>query len=64
MKKKLLLASLVIASAASAMAQEGGGELAEITSAFGSLTTLFGVFVTLAVTVTGFLVGRRWLRKV
>lgn len=65
MKKKLVLVSLVLASAASAMAQEGGGgELAEITAAFGSLTTLFGVFVTLAVTVTGFLVGRRWLRKV
>jgi len=38
--------------------------MTEITSAFGDLTTLFGAFVTLAVTVTGFLVGRKWMRKI
>jgi hypothetical protein len=38
--------------------------MAEITTAFGGLTTLFGVFVTLAVTVVGFMVGRKWMRKV
>jgi hypothetical protein len=38
--------------------------MSEITSAFGTLTTLFGVFVTLAVTVAGFIKGRAWLRKV
>lgn len=38
--------------------------MAEITTALGTATTLFGVVVTLAVLVTGFFVGRSWLRKV
>lgn len=36
----------------------------EITSALGDATTLFGVVTTLAVLVTGFFVGRSWLRRV
>ena len=38
--------------------------MADITTALGTATTLFGVVTTLAVLVTGFFVGRRWLRKV
>lgn len=38
--------------------------MAEITTALGTATTLFGVVVVLAVTVTGFFKGRSWLRKV
>jgi len=38
--------------------------MAEITTALGTATTLFGVVTTLAVLVTGFFVGRRWLRRV
>lgn len=38
--------------------------MAEITTALGTATTLFGVVVTLAVLVTGFFVGRSWLRRV
>jgi hypothetical protein len=38
--------------------------MTEITAAIGDATTLFGVVVTLAVTVTGFFVGRRWLKKI
>lgn len=34
----------------------------EITLALDTATTLFGVVVTLAVFVTGFYIGRRWLR--
>lgn len=36
----------------------------EITEAFTGVTTLFGVFVILAVSVAGFAVGRRWLARV
>jgi len=35
-----------------------------ITTALGTATTLFGVVTTLAVLVTGFFVGRRWLKRV
>jgi hypothetical protein len=38
--------------------------MTEITTAFATLTTLFGVFTVLAIAVTGFLVGRKWMRKV
>lgn len=38
--------------------------MAEITTALGTATTLFGVVTTLAVLVTGFFVGRSWLRRV
>ena len=38
--------------------------MADITTALATATTLFGVVTTLAVLVTGFFVGRRWLRKV
>jgi len=38
--------------------------MTEITTALGTATTLFGVVVTLAVLVTGFFVGRSWLRRV
>lgn len=38
--------------------------MAEITTALGTATTLFGVVVTLAVLVTGFFVGRSWMRRV
>jgi hypothetical protein len=38
--------------------------MADITTALGTATTLFGVVVTLAVLVTGFFVGRSWLRRV
>lgn len=38
--------------------------MSEITAAVGSATTLFGVIVVLAVAVTGFFLGRKWLRKV
>jgi hypothetical protein len=37
--------------------------MSDITAALGDATTLFGVFVTLAVTVVGFMVGRKWFRK-
>lgn len=36
----------------------------EITTALGDATTLFGVVTTLCVLVTGFFVGRKWLRRV
>lgn len=36
----------------------------EITAALTEATTLFGLVVVLAVTVTGFFKGRAWLRKV
>jgi len=38
--------------------------MTEITAALGDATTLFGVAATLAVTVTGFFLGRKWLRRV
>jgi hypothetical protein len=38
--------------------------MSEITAALGDATTLFGVVATLAVLVTGFFVGRAWLRRV
>lgn len=38
--------------------------MAEITTALGTATTLFGVAITLCVLVTGFFVGRSWLRRV
>jgi len=38
--------------------------MAEITTALGTATTLFGVVVTLAVLVTGFFKGRSWLKRV
>lgn len=38
--------------------------MSEITTALGTATTLFAVVTTLAVLVTGFFVGRRWLRRV
>jgi len=31
---------------------------------FGNFTLLFGVFVTIAVLITGFILGRRWLSRV
>lgn len=36
----------------------------EITSALGDATTLFTAVTTLCVLVTGFFVGRRWLKRV
>jgi len=38
--------------------------MSEITDALTDATTLFGVVSTLAVLVTGFFVGRSWLRRV
>lgn len=38
--------------------------MTEITDALGDATTLFGVVVVLAVTVTGFFKGRAWLKRV
>jgi len=38
--------------------------MADITTALGTATTLFGVVITLAVLVTGFFVGRRWFKRV
>ena len=38
--------------------------MTEITAMVAEATTLFGVVVVLAVTVTGFFVGRRWLKKI
>lgn len=38
--------------------------MAEITDALTDATTLFGVVVVLAVTVTGFFLGRKWLKKI
>jgi hypothetical protein len=38
--------------------------MAEITTAIGQATILFGVMATLAITVTGFFVGRAWLNRV
>jgi len=38
--------------------------MTEITAALADATTLFGVVTTLAVLVTGFFVGRAWLRRV
>ena len=38
--------------------------MGEITSALTTATTLFGLVVTLAVLVTGFFVGRSWLKRV
>jgi len=38
--------------------------MTEITTMVATATTLFGVVVALAVTVTGFFVGRRWLNRV
>jgi len=38
--------------------------MTQITTALGSLTTLFGVVVVLAVTVVGFFKGRAWLKKI
>jgi len=38
--------------------------MAEITTALGTATTLFAAVAVLAITVTGFFVGRAWLRKV
>jgi hypothetical protein len=38
--------------------------MTEITTMIGEATTLFGVVVALAVTVTGFFIGRRWLSRV
>lgn len=37
--------------------------MTEITTALGTATTLFGVVATLAVLVTGFFVGRSWMRR-
>lgn len=38
--------------------------MSEITTALGTATTLFGAVMTLSVLVTGFFVGRSWLRRV
>lgn len=38
--------------------------MTEITEMLADATTLFGVVVTLAVTVTGFFIGRRWIKRV
>jgi hypothetical protein len=38
--------------------------MAEITTALGTLTTLFGVVVVLAVTVVGFFKGRSWMKQI
>jgi len=37
--------------------------MTEITAAVASATTLFGVIVVLAVAVTGFYLGRKWLKR-
>jgi len=37
--------------------------MSEITTALGTATTLFGVVVTLAVTVVGFFKGRAWFKR-
>ena len=47
-----------------ALARAGDPVPSAIDTAFASATTLFGVFVVLAVSVTGFFVGRRWLKRV
>ena len=38
--------------------------MAEITAMVAEATTLFGVIVVLAVAVTGFFVGRKWIKRV
>lgn len=38
--------------------------MSEITDALTDATTLFGVVAVLAVTVTGFFLGRKWLKRV
>jgi len=38
--------------------------MADITTLLGEGTTLFEAIVVLAVIVTGFFIGRKWLRKV
>jgi hypothetical protein len=38
--------------------------MVEITTAIGTATTLFGVVAALAITVTGFFIGRAWLNRV
>ncbi len=38
--------------------------MSEVTTALEAATTLFGVALTLALFVTGFVLGRRWLRKI
>jgi len=38
--------------------------MTEITALLGEASTLFGAIVVLATTVTGFFIGRRWLKRV
>ena len=38
--------------------------MAEITTALGTGTILFAAVAALAITVTGFFLGRRWLAKI
>lgn len=38
--------------------------MTEITAAVGQASTLFTVIVALAVTVVGFFLGRKWLKRV
>lgn len=37
--------------------------MADITSMLTDATTLFGVVVVLAVSVTGFFLGRKWIKR-
>jgi len=37
--------------------------MSQITDAVGDATDLFGVVVVLAVAVTGFFLGRKWLKR-
>jgi len=38
--------------------------MSEITDMLADATTLFGAVVVLAVTITGFFLGRKWIKKV
>lgn len=38
--------------------------MAEITTMLTDATTLFGLVATLAVLVTGFFIGRKWIKRV
>jgi hypothetical protein len=38
--------------------------MSDITTMVGDATTLFGVIVVLAVSVTGFFLGRKWVKRI
>ena len=42
----------------------GETDVSDVTTALTDLTTLFATVATLAILVTGFFIGRRWLKRV